>query len=101
MTEHNNRGAKQLISWEITKLEAIAQTYPAEMREPFIWFASYVREVCNKNLNLLQAQVKELGHSTTSDTFSKILRGRWNTNADNQPLSSPVMNLNGFLEVVQ
>jgi hypothetical protein len=88
------------LSLENARLDATAATYPEQMREPFIWFGAYVREKCAKNVDVLEAKLKAFGFSTTASTFSKILRGRWNTDANGNTIA-PVMKLNNFLQIVE
>jgi DNA transposition AAA+ family ATPase len=94
-TQHN-RGNAQLISYEVAALEAIAETYPVEMREDFLWLAGYIRNACARNLDVVEQKLKRLGIETTSSTISKVLRGRWQKDARNERLESPVIKLRSF-----
>lgn len=96
----NNRGKVQLISYESKVLEAHADTYPEAMREPFLWLAQFICENCGRSLDVCEHKIRELGFPTTAGTLSKILRGRWRTNADNEPVT-PVMALEGFINLVE
>jgi hypothetical protein len=70
------------------------------MREPFLWLAQFICENCGRSLDVCEHKIRELGLPTTSGTLSKILRGRWRTNADNEPVA-PVMALEGFINLVE
>jgi DNA transposition AAA+ family ATPase len=94
------RGANQNISYEVRVLEGYAETYPEEMREPFMWLGGYIPNACNRNLEVLQSRMSELGFDTTASTISKILRGHWQTDAKNQKLPTPVMKLSNFISLV-
>lgn len=88
------------LSLETSKVEAIAKTYPEEMREPFLWLCGFVCNECGRNVDVLEAKVKELKYETTASTFLKILRGRWNRDAAGNE-ASPIMNVKSFLQVIK
>lgn len=96
-----NNGGHRILQLETSKLEEVSQTYPEQMREPLIWLGGYVLHECSRNLDILEKRVKDLKFTTTADTFSKILRGRWNKDANGKALDAPVMKLNNFLEIVE
>lgn len=85
---------------EARLINDVAARYPEPMREPFIWFANYVRERCHSNVDLVADQTKKMGFPTTEGTFSKILIGRWNTDSKNRPLKNPITNLENFLQII-
>src|SRR4029077_16912707 len=80
-----------LIKWTDKDLDIIAQGYPEEMREPFMWFGWYGREECGRDLELLTSRARERGVDHDKTTWSKILRGKWNKGKENEPLPSPVI----------
>lgn len=82
-------------------LQQKAAGYPEEMREPFMWFGAFVREDCLRDLDILMGRCKELGVEHDKTTFSKILRGRWNRDADDVELKVPILALPKFLRVVE
>lgn len=86
-------------SLETGRIEMIAETYPEEMREAYIWLCGYVSQDCNRNTDVLEIKAKELGFQTTASTFDKILRGRYNTDSHSRPVA-PVMSLKSFIHVV-
>lgn len=90
-----------LVKWSDQQLEIVAQGYPAEMREPFMWLGWFGREECARDLDVLTLRAKELGVLHDKTTWSKILRGKWNKDKDNKPLDSPVISAPKFLRAVQ
>lgn len=82
-------------------LEKHAAAYPAEIRESFMWLGWFVREVCQRDLSVLQARFQELNINHDKTTWSKILRGRWNSDAEGKTLAVPVLALAKFLKAVQ
>lgn len=99
-TTAHNRGAAQMVSYDLNTLEQIASSYPEAMREPFFWLAEFVREKCSRNLNTLEQKLREMGIPTTSGTVSKILRGRWNLDAKRNKVS-PIMAQDKFIAMVE
>ena len=90
-----------LVKWADKDLDLIAQAYPQEMREPFMWLGWFGRQECGKNLDLLTARARDLGVQHDKTTWSRILRGKWNKDKDNNPSPSPVIALPKFLKAVQ
>jgi DNA transposition AAA+ family ATPase len=81
-------------------LEKVAASYPEEMREPFKWFGWYAREICHRDSNILVARLKELQIDHDKTTWSKILRGRWDKDAEGKE-TTPCLALSKFLKVVK
>lgn len=82
-------------------LEKHAAGYPPEMREAFIWFGCFFREACMRDLEVLVSRCKELGINHDKTTWSKILRGRWNKDANDNIVDSPTLALPKFLSYVE
>jgi len=78
-----------------------AAGYPEEMREPLMWLGGFIREKCDRDLDLLMVRVKELGIQHDKTTFSKVLRGRWNKDSNDKLLEVPILQLSKFLKVVE
>ena len=74
--------------------------YPEPLREPVSWLASYTREECNRDLGILASQAAALGFEFDSNNWSKVLRGRWNRDANEQPLDSPIIKLEKLLRAI-
>ena len=90
MSEQVDRG---YISFEMAKLEAIAQTYPEEVRENVKWLGRFADVECRRNMQTLVAKAQSVGFETSDTTFSKILRGMLMKDAQGSDLSAPIMNL--------
>ena len=82
-------------------LETKAQSYPKEMHDDFMWLGWYVREVCSRNLDTLVTRLEPLGVRHDKTTWSKILRGFWNHNADGKLLEVPILALPKFQRAVE
>jgi hypothetical protein len=87
------------ISYEQGWLESVAQSYPEEMREPFLWLGLYVREKLHRNLDALVEQARKYGFQTDKTNFSKILRGKWNRDSEGKE-TTPCVKLKTFLSLV-
>lgn len=66
--------------------------YPDELREPVLWLAAYVRNECNRDLDLLAGHAGKLGISFDKTTWSKVLRGLWNRSAGGEA-TGPIVSL--------
>ncbi|MHB8520704.1 MAG: AAA family ATPase [Limisphaerales bacterium] len=84
------------IRLESSWLDAVAATYPEEIREDFIWLGSYLRDRCSRNVDVLEAQLKKLGIETTAGTLSRIVRGKM-FDEDN----TPIMRVKTFHRLVE
>lgn len=81
-------------------LEARAGYYPDELREPFIWLGSFVREECSRDIDVLAERARKLGLTLDKTTWSRVLRGRWNRDANDNLLESPIIALPRLLKAV-
>lgn len=90
-----------LVRWDDKSLDGIAQRYPVEMREPFMWLGWFGREECARDLDNLVARATEIGIRHDKTTWSRILRGRWNKDREDNPLPSPIIALEKFLRAVE
>lgn len=63
-------------------LDARAEHLPPEMREHFIWLGTFMREECNRDLDLLVERFKAINIQHDKTTWSRILRGFWNHTPD-------------------
>lgn len=97
--KNNDEGVRAKL--DAQTLEQRAMRLPEAMREPFIWLGSYCREECNREVDLLHKRLVEIGFSHDKTTWSKILRGMWNVDADGQPTESPCLAEDKFLRAVQ
>ena len=88
------------VSLEAVRLDTIAATYPESIREDFLWLGGYIADRCNRSLDVLVHNVRKLGFTITKETFSKILRGKLQVDAEGQPTKSPVIALRNFSQIV-
>jgi DNA transposition AAA+ family ATPase len=75
-------GEQNLVRYDTVALEQHKLLLPAEMQEPFVWLGSYIRDECGRDLDVFVERIAELGFDHDKTTFSKILRGRWNRDAE-------------------
>lgn len=87
--------ADNLLRLEASWLDQIATTYPEEVREDFIWLASYLRDKCSRNIDVLCAQLKKIGLTTSDTTISRIVRGKLFVEE-----GKPIMRLTAFRNMV-
>jgi len=88
------------VSLESAKLENIASTYPETIRLDFLWLAGHLRDDCSRNLDVLVHRAHQHGFKTDKTTFSKILRGRWNRDAEGAVLEHPIISVRNFNQLV-
>jgi len=81
-------------------LEQHAAHYPEELREPFIWLGAYVREECSKQPGLLTERARKLGIGFDTTTWSRILRGLWNRDNNQNLLEAPIVRLPKLLAAI-
>ena len=72
-------------------IELMVENYPEALREPVIWLASYMRDECGRSLDVLSGRAHKLDIELDKTTWSKILRGRWNLDADGNALTTPIV----------
>lgn len=51
--------------------------YPAAALDATYWLAKYTRERCGKNVGILETRARKVKHTMTSNTFYRILTGRY------------------------
>jgi DNA transposition AAA+ family ATPase len=79
------------IKWGDDVIAEESVRLPESLRAEYIWLKSYVRDALNRSVEVLHDQLSNLGIDHDKTTWSKILRGRWNRSAYNEPLSTPVI----------
>jgi hypothetical protein len=82
-------------------LQARASLYPEELREPFLWLGAYLRNECHRDIDVLVNRLKPLKVTIDKTNWSKILRGRWDRDAHDQPLEHPVVALSKLLAAIE
>jgi hypothetical protein len=81
-------------------LEGRASHLPESMRELFIWLGSYCREECGRDIDILHKRFTDLGFTHDKTTWSKILRGMWQTDAQGAPTAAPCLAEEKFIKAV-
>jgi len=74
-------------------LENMAQGYPEELQERVVWLGCFLREECRRSMDALVDRAAKLDISLDKTNWSKILRGRWNRDAEGKTLDTPIVNL--------
>lgn len=82
-------------------LEQRALLYPEELREPFVWLGCYLREECSREYDVLVDRARKLGLTFDKTTWSKVLRGKWNRDANDQLIDTPVVALPKLLKAIE
>ena len=82
------RGNQRL---DLLALEQIVELYPEELRGPVMWLGEYLREECGRSLDVLSGRAQKLGVELDKTTWSKVLRGRWNRDAEGNLLPTPIV----------
>lgn len=75
--------------------------YPEELKPEIMWLAGYVREKCNRNLDLLLAEAKDLKIEFDKGTWGKILRGRYQKDSEGRSTKSPIVNLGKLMAAIK
>lgn len=75
--------------------------YPEELKTGVMWLAGYVRENCNRNVDMLVTEAKTLRIPFDKTTWMKILRGRFQKDAQGNPLGTPIVNLDKLLRAIK
>jgi hypothetical protein len=85
---------------DIATVEKRISRYPEELREPVLWLATYTAQECGRDIDILTNRAAALGFDLDKTSWSKILRGRWNSRlvggaggAHLEPLTTPIVNL--------
>lgn len=81
-------------------LEQRALLYPEELREPYVWLGCYLREECSREYDILTDRAKKIGITFDKTTWSKVLRGKWNRDANDQLVETPVVALPKLLKAI-
>jgi DNA transposition AAA+ family ATPase len=85
---------------ESSRLETSFAAYPDEMKEAAHWLAGYLIQNCNRSAEILASQTKKLGYPTHESTFTKVMRGQWNRNAEGKEVP-PIISQDNFLAIVE
>ena len=89
-----------IIQLDDPKIEARAAVLPEEMQEPFRWLSVYLRDECHRDFDVLNKRFESVGVERDKTTWTRILRGHWNRDANGVERPSPVLALGKFLRDV-
>lgn len=89
-----------LLKLDVPTMETRVVHYPEDLREPVLWLSSYIREDCGRDLDILTENARKLKIEFDKTTWSKVLRGRWNRNAENAEVT-PIVNLAKLLNAIK
>lgn len=81
-------------------LEQRALLYPEELREPYIWLGCFFREECSREYDVLVDRARKLGITFDKTTWSKVMRGKWNRDANDHLVDTPVVALPKLLKAI-
>lgn len=82
-------------------LERIAALYPEPLREPLLWLGTFIREECGRDVDVLVDRAQKLEIRFDKTSWAKLLRGRWNRDADGELLPSPTIALPRLLRAIE
>ena len=91
----------QAFRLDVPTMTARIGDYPEELKAPVLWLAGFVRENCQRNVDILVAEARALKIEFDKTTWMKVLRGRYQKDAQGAPLPSPIVNLNKLLRAIQ
>lgn len=101
MSENGKETTEWHLKLDDISLSKVAGGYPQELRDPLMWLGWLLREEFGRDLDAMTMWARELGAEHDKTTWSKVLRGRWNTDASNEPLRSPVVALPKLLRSIE
>ena len=87
--------------WDDASIEREALTIPEELREDYRYLKSFVRDDCNKDMDLFLQKALELGIETDKTTWGKVLRGRLVIDRHGRAQEYPVISFTKFSEMVK
>ncbi|HRV30717.1 MAG TPA: ATP-binding protein [Kiritimatiellia bacterium] len=70
-----------MMRFEDAVIEAEAAGMPSDLREPYVWLKTYLRDQCGRDLGELVRRFNEVGVTTDKTNWGKILKGRWRLDA--------------------
>lgn len=96
----NNIDDNARIRLDTPSLEARAALYPEELRDPFLWLGRFLDDECARDIDILVKKADLLGVHFDKTTWSRVLRGRWNRDAQDELLDSPIVALPKLLKAI-
>lgn len=99
--EHTHQpGSGAVYLWTDAAIQSESMHMPPDLREDYVWLKVYCRDECARDVDVLTERLIALGHSYDKTTISRIVRGRYQRSATNQPLPSPIIKADRFTELV-
>jgi DNA transposition AAA+ family ATPase len=86
---------------DVPTIQTRTAHYPDEIREPVLWLANFLREECARDLDILVETAKKLGVAFDKTTWGKILRGRWNRDANGNETPAPIVALSKLTRAIE
>ena len=90
----------QSLRFDDVTIEREASYFPEALREPYVWVKTYTREECTRDLNVLTERAKSLGITFDKTTWSRILRAKWNRDANGQERLSPITSIDSLSDAI-
>lgn len=91
MGDNKDHAGNPLMKLDTPSIEDRARRYPADLQEPYVWLCCYLREECARDLDLLTERAGKLGITFDKTTWSRVIRGRWNTDAEGHVIDTPIV----------
>ena len=85
---------------DVPTLTARIAYYPEELKPHILWLAGYVREKCNRNLDLLLAEANELKIGFDKTTWSRVLWGKLQKDSQGELLPNPHVKITRLIEAI-
>jgi len=89
------------IKLDAPSVDARADLYPQELREPYIWLCGFIRDECHRDLDNFIERANKVKACHDKTTWSKIIRGRWNRDSNDRELDTPVVKLTTLLREIE
>lgn len=67
----------QAIHWEDHHIAAEAGILPEKLREPYVWLKTFLRDKCNRDLDVLTQKFRDRGVTVDKTNWTRICKGRW------------------------
>lgn len=96
VTQHHLSGMRL----DLHGLSQVIEGYDEDLREPVLWLGGYLREECGRSMEVLSGRAAKLGIEIDKTNWSKVLRGRWNTDAEGHPLPAPIVSKSKLLRAI-
>lgn len=102
MSEARAREARQAftIYWEDHYIEREMSILPADLREPYQWLKTFARDECRRDVDGLVSRAREVGVTIDKTNWTRILKGRWQLDADGNELPAPCVSLKNLLTAI-